>query len=161
MLWGPFNEAGVLGLLRSLVFVAAVGLLLGRRAWQHFRYRFSLLVFAVSLAEALLLVESGERLYPCQPLVGPVYLLLALSVGIPFGLAGILHPVAGRGAGPGAGAPTVGLRGGAGLAYCQRCLLLVLLMQGQSYNIPIATYHFLWVLTESVRQPLAAAFCID
>lgn len=34
MLWGPFNEAAVLGLLRSLVFVAAVGILLGRRAWK-------------------------------------------------------------------------------------------------------------------------------
>ena len=32
MLWGPFNEAGVLGLARSFVFVAAVGLLLGRAA---------------------------------------------------------------------------------------------------------------------------------
>lgn len=29
MLWGPFNEAGALGLARSFVFVAAVGLLLG------------------------------------------------------------------------------------------------------------------------------------
>ena len=55
MLWGPFNEAGVLGLARSFVFVAAVGLLLGRAAWQSFRYRFSLFTFAVSLAEALLL----------------------------------------------------------------------------------------------------------
>ena len=55
MLWGPFNEAGVLGLARSFVFVAAVGLLLGRAAWQRFRYRFSLFTFAFSLAEALLL----------------------------------------------------------------------------------------------------------
>ena len=39
MLWGPFNESGVLGLARSFVFVAAVGLLLGRAAWQRFRYR--------------------------------------------------------------------------------------------------------------------------
>lgn len=71
MLWGPFNEAGVLGLARSFVFVAAVGLLLGRAAWQSFRYRFSLFTFAVSLAEALLLVESGERLYHANLWWGP------------------------------------------------------------------------------------------
>lgn len=71
MLWGPFNEAGVLGLARSFVFVAAVGLLLGRAAWQCFRYRFSLFTFAVSLAEALLLVESGERLYHANLWWGP------------------------------------------------------------------------------------------
>ena len=71
MLWGPFNEAGVLGLARSFVFVAAVGLLLGRAAWQRFRYRFSLFTFAFSLAEALLLVESGERLYHANLWWGP------------------------------------------------------------------------------------------
>ena len=71
MLWGPFNEAAVLGLLRSFVFVGAVGVLLGRRAWQGFRYRFSLLVFAVAMAEALLLVESGERLYHANLWWGP------------------------------------------------------------------------------------------
>ena len=78
MLWGPFNESGVLGLARSFVFVAAVGLLLGRAAWQRFRYRFSLFTFAVSLAEALLLVESGERLYHAEPLVGPFIWLLGV-----------------------------------------------------------------------------------
>ena len=62
MLWGPFNEAGLLGLARSFVFAAAVGLLLGRAAWKSFRYRFSLFTFAVSMAEALLLVQIGERL---------------------------------------------------------------------------------------------------
>ena len=85
MLWGPFNEAALLGLVRSLVFVAAVGILLGRRAWSGFRYRFSLLVFGVAMAEALLLVESGERLYHANLWWGPficywLFLLESVSV---------------------------------------------------------------------------------
>lgn len=144
MLWGPFNEAGVLGLLRSLVFVAAVGLLLGRRAWQHFRYRFSLLVFAVSLAEALLLVESGERLYHANLWWGPficfwVFLLESLSVW----LEGCVRWRAGEREGALGGRLLVC---GAALAWhiVSGVCFLILLMQGQSYNIPIATYHFLW-----------------
>ncbi len=63
MKWGVFNKDNILGLLRSFVFVVSVGVLLRRYTWRTFRYRFSLLLFAVSMAEALLLVESGDRLY--------------------------------------------------------------------------------------------------
>ena len=143
MLWGPFNEAAVLGLLRSLVFVGAVGVLLGRRAWQGFRYRFSLLVFAVAMAEALLLVESGERLYHANLWWGPficywAFLLESLSVW----LRSCTDWRAGQRGGH------LGVR----LAVCGGALawhiisgvcFLVLLMQGCSYNIPILTYD-LW-----------------
>lgn len=143
MLWGPFNEAALLGLLRSLVFVGAVGVLLGRRAWRGFRYRFSLLVFAVAMAEALLLVESGERLYHANLWWGPficywVFLLESLSVW--------LRSCADWRAGQ------RGEHLGVRLAVCGGALVwhiisgvcfLVLLMQGYSYNIPILTYD-LW-----------------
>lgn len=143
MLWGPFNEAAVLGLLRSLVFVGAVGVLLGRRAWGSFRYRFSLLLFAVSMAEALLLVESGERRYHANLWWGPficfwVFLLESVSVW----LRACTDWRAGqRGA-------RLGLRVavcGAALAWhiISGLCFLVLLMQGYSYNIPIMTYN-LW-----------------
>ncbi|EFB76215.1 hypothetical protein SUBVAR_06001 [Subdoligranulum variabile DSM 15176] len=144
MLWGPFNEASVLGLLRSFVFVVAVGLLFGRQAWRNFRYRFSLLVFAVAMAEALFLVESGERLYHANLWWGPficywVFLLESVSVWL-----------------QGCTAWRSGARGGSlgvRLVLCGTALawhivsgicFLVLLMQGRSYNIPIETYHFLF-----------------
>lgn len=144
MLWGPFNEAAVLGLLRSFVFVAAVGILLGRMAWQSFRYRFSLLVFGVAMAEALLFVESGERLYHANLWWGPficywVFLLESVSVW----LRGCVQWKNGAREG------RLSLR----LAVCGAALawhivsglcFLVLLMEGCSYNIPIATYHFLF-----------------
>lgn len=144
MLWGPFNEAGVLGLVRSLVFVAAVGILLGRRAWQSFRYQFSLLVFAVAIAEALLFVESGERLYHANLWWGPficfwAFLLESISVWLQ---------------------AWTDWRGGNNRGYlgvrvmlCGAALFwhivsgicfLVMLMEGFSYNIPIQTYHFLF-----------------
>lgn len=137
MLWGPFNQAGVLGLARSFVFVAAVGLLLGRAAWQSFRYRFSLFTFAVSMAEALLLVETGERLYHANLWWGPficfwVFWLESVSVF----LQQVREKAAPRWR----------------LAVCAAALawhilsgvtFLVMLMQGISYNVPIWTYN-LW-----------------
>lgn len=144
MLWGPFNEAGVLGLVRSLVFVAAVGILLGRRAWQSFRYRFSLLVFAVAMAEALLFVESGERLYHANLWWGPficfwVFLLESVAVwlqswtdwrsGSKQGYLGVRVMLCG-----------VALLWHIVSGIC----FLGMLMEGRSYNIPIQTYHFLF-----------------
>ena len=144
MLWGPFHQAGVLGLLRSLVFVAAVGCLLGRQAWTSFRYRFSLLAFLVALAEALLLVESGERMYHANLWWGSficywIFLLESVSAWLRgwarWRSGQRAHFLTGR------------------LVVCSGALVwhmvsgicfLVLLMQGVSYNIPIQTYHFLW-----------------
>ena len=137
MLWGPFNEAGVLGLARSFVFVAAVGLLLGRAAWQRFRYRFSLFTFAVSLAEALLLVESGERLYHANLWWGPficfwVVWLESVSAFLQQTRTGAVPRWR--------------------LIVCAAALawhivsgvcFLVMLLQGVSYNVPILTYN-LW-----------------
>lgn len=136
MLWGPFNQPGVLGLVRSFVFVAAVGLLLGRAAWKNFRYRFSLFTFAVALAEALLLVESGERLYHANLWWGPficfwVFWLESLSVFF---------------AQCRAKAPRWRLvLCAAALAWhiISGVCFLVMLMQGVSYNVPILTYN-LW-----------------
>lgn len=144
MLWGPFNQVGVLGLLRSFVFVAAVGLLLGRRAWGSFRYRFSLLVFGVSMAEALLLVESGERLYHANLWWGPficfwVFLLESVSVW----LAACADWRTGRREGR-LGARVLLCGGALAWHIVSGVCFLVLLLQGQSYNIPILTYHFLW-----------------
>ncbi len=119
MLWGPFNEAAVLGLLRSFVFVGAVGVLLGCRAWQGFRYRFSLLVFAVAMAEALLLVESGERLYHANLWWGPLSATGSFCWN-PFGMAAQLHRLAGRSAGRTSGCTTGSLRRRACMAYHQR-----------------------------------------
>lgn len=136
MLWGPFNQPGVLGLARSFVFVAAVGLLLGRAAWKNFRYRFSLFTFAVALAEALLLVESGERLYHANLWWGPficfwVFWLESISVFF---------------AQCRAKAPRWRLvLCAAALAWhiISGVCFLVMLMQGVSYNVPILTYN-LW-----------------
>lgn len=63
MAWGLFNQAAVLGLLRSFVFVVVVGIAFKNTIWKSFRYRFSLLLLCVAMAEALLLVENGDRLY--------------------------------------------------------------------------------------------------
>ena len=125
MLWGPFNEAGVLGLARSFVFVAAVGLLLGRAAWQRFRYRFSLFTFAVSLAEALLLVESGERLYHanlCESVSG--FLQQTRTGAVPRWRLAVC-------------AAALAWHIASGVCF------LVMLLQGVSYNVPILTYN-LW-----------------
>ena len=137
MLWGPFNEAGALGLARSFVFVAAVGLLLGRAAWQSFRYRFSLFTFAVSLAEALLLVESGERLYHANLWWGPFicfWVLWLESVSV------FLQQLRAK------AAPCWRLvLCAAALAWhvISGVCFLVMLMRGVSYNVPILTYN-LW-----------------
>lgn len=144
MLWGPFNQAGVLGLVRSFVFVVAVGVLLGRRAWGAFRYRFSLLVFGVSMAEALLLVESGERLYHANLWWGPficfwVFLLESFSVW----LAACAHWQAG-GREKYLRARVILCGGALAWHLVSGVCFLALLLQGQSYNIPILTYHFLW-----------------
>lgn len=144
MLWGPFNEAALLGLLRSLVFVAAVGILLGRRAWKNFRYRFSLLVFGVAMAEALLFVENGERLYHANLWWGPficfwVFLLESVNVWL---RACVDWKNGARDARLGARVSVCGVA----LAWhiVSGVCFLVLLMQGKSYNIPIQTYHFLF-----------------
>ena len=136
MLWGPFNQPGVLGLVRSFVFVAAVGLLLGRTAWKSFRYRFSLFTFAVALAEALLLVESGERLYHANLWWGPFicfWVFWLESVSVFFAQCR-------------AKAPRWRLvLCAAALAWhiISGVCFLVMLMQGVSYNVPILTYN-LW-----------------
>ena len=136
MLWGPFNQPGVLGLVRSFVFVAAVGLLLGRAAWKNFRYRFSLFTFAVALAEALLLVESGERLYHANLWWGPFicfWVFWLESVSVFFAQCR-------------AKAPRWRLvLCAAALAWhiISGVCFLVMLMQGVSYNVPILTYN-LW-----------------
>ena len=141
--WGIWNEPAVLGLLRSLVFVAAVGLLLGRLAWQSFRYRFSLLLFCIAMAEALLLVEGGDRLYHGNLWWGPficygVFLLESVAAW----LRGCVAWCGGQRGG------RLGLR----LAVCGAALawhiisgacFLVMLLQGTSYGVPILTYN-LW-----------------
>lgn len=144
MLWGPFNEAALLGMLRSFVFVAAVAVLLGRAAWGSFRYRFTLLVFGVSLAEALLLVESGERLYHANLWWGPFicfWLFWLESVSVLLRQYTVWRDGGRQG--------RLGLRlglCGAALAWhiVSGVCFLVLQLQGVSYNIPIATYHFLF-----------------
>ena len=113
-----------------------MGLLLGRAAWKSFRYRFSLFTFAVSMAEALLLVESGERLYHANLWWGPficfwAFWLESVSVFLAqcrakaprwrlvlCGLALVWHLASG---------------------VC----FLVMLLCGVSYNVPILTYN-LW-----------------
>lgn len=71
MTWGVFTTDSVIDLLRSFVFVAAVAILLGRWAWKTFTYRFSFLVFCIAMAEALLLVENGKRMYDANMWWGP------------------------------------------------------------------------------------------
>ena len=140
--WGIFSEAARRGLLRSLVFVAAAAVLLGRFAWKHFRYRFSLLTFGVAMAEALLIVERGERMGHANLWWGPFicYWVLLLE-----SFCALLRATA---------AWFGGERRawlGARLTVCGTMLVwqivsgicfLVLLLQGNSYNIPIATWRF-------------------
>ena len=134
MLWGIFNEPALLGLARSLPFVAAVALLMRKQAFGNFRYRFSLYLFAVSMAEAVLLVETGERMYHGNFWWGPficfwVFWLESVSVFFRQALAerknwrvwvcGVFlcwHIIS-------------------GICY------LVQLLQGSSYSIPIETFH--------------------
>lgn len=63
VLWGVFNYSAKHGLVRSLVFVGAVVLLLFRQWRGAYAYKFSLLLFAVSLAEGICLTETGSRMY--------------------------------------------------------------------------------------------------
>ena len=63
VLWGVFNYSAKHGLVRSLVFVGAVVLLLFRQWRGAYAYKFSLLLFAVSLAEGICLTETGSRLH--------------------------------------------------------------------------------------------------
>ena len=119
-------------------------LLLGRAAWGSFRYRFTLLVFGVSLAEALLLVESGERLYHANLWWGPFicfWLFWLESVSVLLRQYTVWRDGGRQG--------RLGLRlglCGAALAWhiVSGVCFLVLQLQGVSYNIPIATYHFLF-----------------
>lgn len=140
--WGLFNEASRRGLIRSLVFVGAVAVLLGRKAWEFFRYRFSFLTFCVAMAEALLIVEKGERIAHGNLWWGPFicYWIFLLESFCAF-LRGIY---AWR------GGERKALLGGR-LLLCMAALLwqvisgvcfLVLLLQGNSYNIPIASWKF-------------------
>ena len=134
MLWGVFNEPALLGLVRSLPFVAAVALLLRRQAFGSFRYKFSLFMFAIAMAEALLLVEGGERLYHANLWWGPFicfWVLWLESVGIFF--KQLLAKPQSAGA----------LVCGAALSWhiISGVCYLVRLMQGISYNVPILTYH--------------------
>ena len=134
LLWGVFNEAALLGLLRSLPFVAAVALLLRRPAFGSFRYKFSLFLFVVAMAEALLLVEGGDRLYHANLWWGPFicfWVLWLESVGI-FLKQALAKPKS---------ASTVLCGVVLGWHIISGVCYLVRLMQGVSYNVPIMTYH--------------------
>lgn len=134
MLWGVFNEAAVLGLLRSLPFVVLVALLLRKTAFGSFRYRFSLFLFAVSMAEALLLVEGGERLYHANLWWGPFicfWVLWLESVSIFFQQAQTQRK----------NWRTLLCGGVLAWHILSGIVYLVRLMQGVSYNVPILTYH--------------------
>ncbi len=141
--WGLFNEASQRGLLRSFVFVAAVALLLGRAAWSSFRYRFGFWTFGVAMAEALLIVEKGERIGHANIWWGAFicYWIFFLESFCAF-LRGVAAWRKGQ------RERLLAVR----LLLCGAALLwhiisgvcfLVLLMQGNSYNIPIATWK-LW-----------------
>ena len=134
LLWGVFNEAALLGLLRSLPFVAAVALLLRWPAFGSFRYKFSLFLFVVAMAEALLLVEGGDRLYHANLWWGPFicfWVLWLESVGI-FLKQALAKPKS---------ASTVLCGMALGWHIISGVCYLVRLMQGVSYNVPIMTYH--------------------
>ena len=101
-----------------------MALLLRWPAFGSFRYKFSLFLFAVAMAEALLLVEGGDRLYHANLWWGPFicfWVLWLESVGI-FLKQALAKPKS------------------ASTVLCGVCYL-VRLMQGVSYNVPIMTYH--------------------
>jgi len=135
--WGPFNEAGILGLLRSLVFPAVMLACFGHSVLKEFSARFSLVLFAVALAEGIFLVEAGDRFYHANLWWGSFIAMLILQAQ----LVGVLIREARR------RAHTVRL------ALCGAALLwhivsgacfLVQLLQGKSFDIPILTYHIGW-----------------
>lgn len=137
MLWGPFNEAGVLGLARSFVFVAAVGLVAGARRVAEL----SLSVQPVYLCRLAGrgAVAGGKRraAVPRQSLVGAVHLLLGVLAGIRQRVLQQLRAKA---------APRWRLvLCAATLAWhvISGVCFLVMLMRGVSYNVPILTYN-LW-----------------
>ena len=115
----------------------AVALLLRWPAFGSFRYKFSLFLFAVAMAEALLLVEGGDRLYHANLWWGPficfwVFWLESVSVFLQQTRSGAVPRWR--------------------LAVCAAALawhivsgvcFLVMLLQGVSYNVPILTYN-LW-----------------
>ena len=124
LLWGVFNEAALLGLLRSLPFVAAVALLLRRPAFGSFRRH------GRSPAAG-----GGRRpAVPRQPLVGAVHLLLGALAGI----GGHLPQAGTRQAQKRQHRP---VRRGAGLAHHQRRVLSGAadagsLLQRADYDLP-------------------------
>lgn len=143
LVWGLSNEAARRGLIRSFVFIGSVAVLLGRTAWNNFRYRFSFLTFCIAMAEALLLVESGERIADGNLWWGPFicYWVLLLESVAAF-LRGCGEWKAGRRAKFWRARVTL-----CGVALVWHLVsgicFLVLMMQGNSYIIPIATWQ-LW-----------------
>lgn len=145
MSWGIFNQSSILGMLRSFVFVASVGILFKKDVWKKFRYKFSLLLLFVAMMEALLLVESGFRLYHGNLWWGPficywIFLLESASVFI----TKCLEWRAGE------RSEKISIK----LGICSFALLwhvisgvyyFVRLMEGSNYGFPIQTYH-LWFL---------------
>lgn len=143
LVWGLSNEAARRGLIRSFVFIGSVAVLLGRTAWNNFRYRFSFLTFCIAMAEALLLVESGERIADGNLWWGPFicYWVLLLESFAAF-LRGCGEWKAGRRAKFWRARVTL-----CGVALVWHLVsgicFLVLMMQGNSYIMPIATWQ-LW-----------------
>lgn len=143
LVWGLSNEAARRGLIRSFVFIGSVAVLLGRTAWNNFRYRFSFLTFCIAMAEALLLVESGERIADGNLWWGPFicYWVLLLESFAAF-LCGCREWKAGRRAKFWRARVTL-----CGVALVWHLVsgicFLVLMMQGNSYIMPIATWQ-LW-----------------
>jgi len=143
LVWGLSNEAARRGLVRSFVFIGSVAVLLGRTAWSNFRYRFSFLTFCIAMAEALLLVESGERIADGNLWWGPFicYWILLLESFAAF-LCGCREWKAGRRAKFWRARVTL-----CGVALVWHLVsgicFLVLMMQGNSYIMPIATWQ-LW-----------------
>ena len=139
LVWGLSNEAARRGLIRSFVFIGSVAVLLGRTAWNNFRYRFSFLTFCIAMAEALLLVESGERIADGNLWWGPFicYWILLLESFAAFP-CGCREWKAGRRAKFWRARVTLC---GAALVWhlVSGICFLVLMMQGNSYIMPIAT----------------------
>ena len=114
--------------------MVAVALLLRWPAFGSFRYKFSLFLFVVAMAEALLLVEGGDRLYHANLWWGPFicfWVLWLESVGI-FLKQALAKPKS---------ASTVLCGVALGWHIISGVCYLVRLMQGVSYNVPIMTYH--------------------